>query len=167
MKNLWIETSRVDDGCRQLADRHYSRQTVGHREFIGPGSTLVLKTENNDAVWVSLWQKHQRHRWKGFVNNVIFRNESKVKASILIRHALAHTFEKFRGMSPLGVISFIDAKQVRPKNTPGHSYIIAGFRPDGTTEKGLICMRIDWGALERIANESPPIHRRLMQMSLI
>jgi hypothetical protein len=35
------------------------------------------------------------------------------------------------------MITFVDAAQTRPKEHPGHSFIIAGFRPVGMTKGGL------------------------------
>lgn len=49
----WMVTHKGDRSCRQLADRHYSRQHVGAPMFTRPGRNLVLRTEAADAVWVT------------------------------------------------------------------------------------------------------------------
>ena len=49
---LWQVTKKTDVTCRQLADRHYSRQTVGATSFCRPGKNYVLRTAAGDAVWV-------------------------------------------------------------------------------------------------------------------
>ena len=38
-----------------LADRHYSRKTVGSPQFTPPGRKLVLLTDEADALWVTSW----------------------------------------------------------------------------------------------------------------
>ncbi|WP_079524039.1 hypothetical protein [Solibacillus isronensis] len=47
---LWQVTKKTDVTCRQLADRHYSRQTVGATSFCRPGKNYVLRTAAGDAV---------------------------------------------------------------------------------------------------------------------
>lgn len=49
----WLMTHKGDRACRQLADRHYSRQHVGAPMFCRPGRNLVLRTAAGDAVWVT------------------------------------------------------------------------------------------------------------------
>lgn len=38
----WYRVQRCHPAAVALADRHYSRQTVGATEFMPPGKTLVL-----------------------------------------------------------------------------------------------------------------------------
>ncbi|CAM4521976.1 hypothetical protein [Paenibacillus typhae] len=40
----WLVVTKGGDSCRRLADRHYSRQTVGSPQFTRPGRNLVLRT---------------------------------------------------------------------------------------------------------------------------
>jgi hypothetical protein len=49
----WLLTHKGDRACRQLADRHYSRQHVGASMFSRPGRNLVLMTAGDDAVLVT------------------------------------------------------------------------------------------------------------------
>lgn len=47
----WRRVTRCDVRARLLADRHYSRQTIGARDFMSNGRTLVLLTNDGRAVW--------------------------------------------------------------------------------------------------------------------
>jgi hypothetical protein len=46
-------TNKGDTTCRMLADRYYSRQTIGHPMFTRPGRNLVLNKALGDSVWVT------------------------------------------------------------------------------------------------------------------
>lgn len=41
----WIETDKGDPAARELADRHYTRQSVGAPMFTRPGYNQVLLAE--------------------------------------------------------------------------------------------------------------------------
>lgn len=45
----WRQVRRDDARARELADRHYSRQTPGAKDFMASGRTLVLLADR--AVW--------------------------------------------------------------------------------------------------------------------
>jgi hypothetical protein len=47
----WQQTNRADLRVGPLADRHYNRQSIGHRQFVPPGRCVVLHTEDYDALW--------------------------------------------------------------------------------------------------------------------
>ncbi len=47
----WALVSVCDPRARALADRHYSRQRVGARDFVPPGRRLVLLTADSLAAW--------------------------------------------------------------------------------------------------------------------
>lgn len=53
--------------------------------FVGPGQKLVMLTENADALFV--WRKFESGDGQKGVNCSVFRNESAVKASLLILEA--------------------------------------------------------------------------------
>lgn len=68
----WELSHRCDPRGRALADRHYSRQTVGAKNFVQPGKCLVLVKpddylEGASAVWVSTWPyaEYVLHDWRG------------------------------------------------------------------------------------------------------
>jgi hypothetical protein len=108
---LWYRVRRVDSRARALADRHYSRQTIGAREFTPPARTLVFITANADAVWATSWPRSEYVKRELFPSAwvcSIFRNESPSLSSELIRQAVAAT----RAIYPVpsdGMVTMVDA----------------------------------------------------------
>lgn len=128
----WINTNKGDQECRALADRHYSRQKVGSRQFCRPGRNLVLKTENADAVWVT---------WSGIRDDgieawgcTIFRNESPHLSSELIREAIDITIREWGTPPPDGIITYVDSSKVRSAN-PGFCFLMAGWAKTGHSKR--------------------------------
>lgn len=71
----------------------------------------------------------------------MFRNEGTERASDLIREAVKRTKEIWEP-PPLGIITFVDRKHVRPTKVRGwdvygFSYWKAGFKHVGFTKGGL------------------------------
>lgn len=128
----WIITNKGDQECRALADRHYSRQTIGSPQFCRPGHNLVLKTENADAVWVS---------WSGIRDDgvdawecTLFRNESPYLSSDLIREAIDITIHEWGAPPPDGIITYVDSSKVRSAN-PGFCFLMAGWTKAGRSKR--------------------------------
>jgi hypothetical protein len=92
----WQRVPKGDVRCRRLADRHYTRQTIGHPQWTRPGFTFVLYASDacGEAVWC--WW---RPKWEAGVERAdklrciectIFRRERlTVIASDLVRAAVA------------------------------------------------------------------------------
>jgi hypothetical protein len=135
----WMVTHKGDVGCRVLADRHYSRQTIGHPMFTRPGRNLVLKTAAADAVWVT---------WKGIRDDgfdafecTIFRNESSSRSSDMIKDAMKATIAEWGQLPKDGLITYVDAEKVSSAN-PGYCFKMAGFKVIGKSKKrGLILLQ--------------------------
>jgi hypothetical protein len=132
-----------------LADRHYNRQKPGTPQFVPPGRCLVLLTPEADALWVTSWPfaRYVKHAWAGAWVNSLFRNESRYRASDLIRQAVAATRWHWPQVPPTGLITFIDRRQVRPTRVRGEqvygwTYRKAGFRECGETKGGLLAMQL-------------------------
>lgn len=140
---FWERSWRYDARVRIVADRHYSRLRPGAPGFVGSGRPLVLRSLDGSAVWVSLWQPRPTHAWPESWANVLFRNEGATRASDLIREAVAITRHEWGEPLRDGFVTFIDPAKVRPKRTPGHCYVIAGWREAGVTTRGLLVMRLD------------------------
>lgn len=140
----WRLSWRADPAVRALADRHYSRKTIGAAQFAPPGKILVLKTADRDAGWVTLWPFAQfvMHDWAGAWMNTLFRKEGPGLASDMIRHAVAHTRSKWPDVPPLGMVTMIDPSGVRHKRDPGRCYLKAGFRHAGYTKSGLRVLQL-------------------------
>jgi len=132
----WVEVNKNHRGARELADRHYSRQTPGAPGFLPPGRTLVLVTRCGRAVW-------------GVCENVdpagvlrfrvtIFRNEGAGLSSSLISSATTRTLATWQSRhgirAPLR--TEVDASRVRAKRDPGRCFRRAGWRFVGETAGG-------------------------------
>jgi len=89
-----VAVKRTDAESRLLADRHYSRQTPGAREFMGNGRTLVLRDLAGSVVFGWLYPQH--HAVPG-VSCTIFRNESERLSSDIILEAEQHALERWGG----------------------------------------------------------------------
>jgi hypothetical protein len=140
----WLASWRADPRGAALADRHYTRQKVGSRQFVPPGMCRVLITPCARAVWVTSWPKREfvKHQWAGAWVNSIFRNEGAGLSSDLIRAAIRDSIEYFeaRGIgAPFvvpwrGMVTFVQRKKVRPKKDPGFCFLKAGFVRAGETK---------------------------------
>jgi hypothetical protein len=146
---MWERSHRADPRALPLADRHYNRQKVGSPQFVPPGSCLVLLTPGADAVWVTSWPKAEfvKHEWAGAWMNSLFRNESALRASDLIRAAVAETLGYYGRPPDLGMVTFIDRAEVRPTRVRGRdvwgwTYLKAGFEVAGETKGGLLALRL-------------------------
>jgi hypothetical protein len=136
----WMVTHKGDRSCRLLADRHYSRQTIGHPMFTRPGRNLVLRTAGGDAVWVT---------WYGIRDDgldayecTIFRNESKYRSSDLIRWAVEATEAEWGASPKDGMITYVAADKVRSTNA-GYCFKAAGWKRIGASKKrGLILLQL-------------------------
>ena len=139
----WWISNHSDPEPRSIADRHYSRQKPGSRQFTPPGRLLVLKTQPIDAYWVTLWQLPEliKHDWpEAFVCSA-FRNEGSHLSSDLILEALAATRWKYPNIPSMGMITFVDIDKVKDGN-PGYCFQCAGFMKVGYTKGGLRVLQL-------------------------
>jgi hypothetical protein len=170
MTMLWEISNRADPRALPLADRHYNRQKISAPQFVPPGRCLVLLTPDADALWVTSapFGQYVRHAWPGAWVCSLYRNEGPLKGKQLIRQAVAATrwYAEQKGweVPSFGMISFVDPRHVRPKTTPGHTFIMAGFRPVGRTKSGLLAfqmvperMPIPCAPLRRLPSPSPQL----------
>jgi hypothetical protein len=134
----WTMSNRADPRGVALADRHYNRQKIGSPQFVPPGRCLVLR-HDDDALWVTSWPfaEFVKHEWAGAWVNSLFRNEGAGLSSDLIRQAVAITRGHYQTRPALGMVTFVDAAKVRPKQHPGYCYRKAGFEHVGYTKGGL------------------------------
>jgi hypothetical protein len=140
----WTLSHSQDPRARQLADRHYSRQSPGTPRFVAPGTCLVLLDDLATALWVTLWQepRYTKHDWAGAWVCSLFRNESHWRSSDLIAEAVACTRCMLGEVPASGMITFIDPRHVRKKRDWGRCYRRAGWRPAGRTKGGLIVLQL-------------------------
>ena len=164
---IWHLSNRADPKAREVADRHYNRQKPGTTQFVPPGRCCVLYTENESgrALWVTSYPfaEYVKHKWAGAWVCSAFRNEGAGIASEMILDAVAATRAFFGDPPPLGMITFIDKRKVKPtkrhgKDTWGYTYEKAGFRFVGTTKKGLL-------AFQLLPEDMPPPKEALQPMT--
>jgi hypothetical protein len=119
-----MRTTHFDDECRQLADRHYSRRTVGARQFLYSGRKLVLR--DADGLVLFAWMyPDPAMRMDGQVgyNNALFRNESTRRSSDIILEAERLAVEKW---GPNRAYTYIDPGKIASVN-PGYCFKCAGW----------------------------------------
>lgn len=135
----WCISTRAHADARVIADRHYTRQKPGTNQFVPPGRCLVLLTKNKDALWVTSWPfaEYVKHAWAGAWICSLFRNESKVLSSTLIREAVAATRSYYGDVPEHGMVTFVNADKVKRKRDPGRCFRRAGFEHVGFTKGGL------------------------------
>lgn len=160
----WQLSYRADPAALPLADRHYNRQNPGSSQFVPPGRCVVLLTPEHNAVWVTSYPypEYVKHDWAGAWVNSLFRNESEHWASELIIQAIAATRWQWEP-PPLGIVTFIDPRHVRPimrRGRPvwGYTYRRAGFLPVGQTKGGLLAFQL---LPEDMPEPAPPIGAQL------
>lgn len=134
MPDWWL-TKDGDTDCLDLFSRHYSARS-GRRiaQFVGPGEKVVLRTERADAMFV--WRKFIDDSGQSGICCAVFRNESPIQSSELIRQADAIADALWPDSRHY---TFVDSQKVRSRN-PGFSFICAGWRRCGRTKSGLIVL---------------------------
>lgn len=128
----WWLTRDGDVTCKALHDRHYSRRRYrGGRKpklFAGPGEKIVLRTAAGDALFV--WRKfvdscidERTGERQAGVNCAVFRNESEIKSSDLIRQADAIADFCWPGERHY---TYVNPQAVGSRN-PGFCFLCAGW----------------------------------------
>jgi hypothetical protein len=123
---------------RRLYDRHYSarRYKDGRKPklFVGPGEKMALMTEKADALFV--WRKFIDDSGRRGVNCAVFRNESRILSSDLIKEAV----EMARMRWPEErFYTYVNPLKIKSAN-PGCCFKMAGWRRVGLTKGGLIVL---------------------------
>jgi len=135
----WMVTHKGDRSCRLLADRHYSRQTVGHPMFTRPGRNLVLRTADGMATWVT-WYGIRDDGLQAF-ECTIFRNETSILSSELIKDAVTATKAEWGKFPKDGMITYVAADKIRSTNA-GYCFKRAGWKRIGESKKrGLVLLQ--------------------------
>lgn len=127
-----IQTTHVDAEMAMLADRHYSRRTVGARQFLYSGRKLVLRNAEGSILfgWMFPDPTMRMDGQRGY-NCAIFRNESDRKSSEIILEAERLAFDKW---GPNRLYTYIDPSKTRTikrhgQRVVGFCYRKAGWKP--------------------------------------
>jgi hypothetical protein len=139
----WHLSSRADQRVRILADRHYSRQSIGHPLFTPPGKCIVLRTTDYNAFWVTSlpYVQYAQHRWPGAWLCAAFRNESIILSSLLIEQAVAVSLFLLKIIPPPGFITFVNAAKIKSSN-PDYCFKQAGWKHIDFTKNGLHVLQL-------------------------
>lgn len=132
-----IKTTHFDPEMAMLADRHYSRRTVGARQFCYSGRKIVLRDALGQVlfVWMFPDPSMRMDRQTGY-SCVIFRNESTRKSSEIILEAERFAFDKW---GPNRLYTFVDPRKIKSTN-PGYCFKIAGWHQEGFTKGGKVIL---------------------------
>ncbi|MCD8563227.1 MAG: hypothetical protein LRY54_04150 [Alphaproteobacteria bacterium] len=138
---VWWLTKDGDRACLELYERHYSAYTYRdgrvRKLFVGPGQKIVLRTFGGDAMFV--WRKFRSLAGEKGINCAVFRNESKIQSSELIRQADAiadYCWPSERHYT------YVNPEAIRSTN-PGYCFLAAGWRRAGESRKGLLILERD------------------------
>jgi hypothetical protein len=129
-----IRTTHFDWEMARLADRHYSRRTVGARQFCYAGRKLVLRDWQATVLFVWMWPDPTM-RMDGQTGYccTIFRNESERRSSELILEAEDSATRRW-GLNRF--FTYINPKKVKSAN-PGYCFKCAGWKHIGMSKGGL------------------------------
>ena len=128
-----IVTTHFDPEMSALADRHYSRRTVGARQFCNSGRKLVLRNTEGTVLFVWMFpDASMRMDDQTGYNCTIFRNESARRSSDIILEAEQFALQKW---GPNRAYTFIDASKIRSPNV-GCCYKKAGWTFAGFSKGG-------------------------------
>ena len=132
---LWIIGQDAEPELRNLYDRHYSAYKYKDgrkpKKFVGPGEHIVLTLPDCSALFV--WRKFRDDSGQTGVNCAVFRNESQLKSSDLVREADAiadFCWPRERHYT------YVRASAVKSRN-PGWCFLCAGWQRCGYTKGGL------------------------------
>lgn len=129
----WVVVPKFTPVGAKLADGHYSRRTIGSPQFMPPGQTLVLVTEDKLAVW-GWWRPHPDSGLRA-MNNLdgwtctIFRNTGPELSSSLVLAAEAILAQRHE-CGPDGMLTYVWDRKVASVN-PGYCFKKAGWTRKG------------------------------------
>ena len=132
----WYLTRDGDEYCLELYKKHYSSRKYkdGRKTklFVGPGEKIVLRTWRADAMFV--WRKFIDDSGQKGIYCAVFRNESKIKSSVLIQQADEIAFKIWPNQRHY---TYIDAKKIKSVN-PGYCFKKAGWKKCGITKQNKL-----------------------------
>lgn len=135
--NAWERVKKFDPRAAALADRHYSRRTIGSPQFMPPGQTIVLYMEGAVFGW---WRPDPSsgivamNKLDGWTCT-IFRNESVQLSSALILDAELALVHHATDCGPDGMLSYVWDSKIASSN-PGYCFKCAGWNRIGKSADG-------------------------------
>lgn len=134
----WLPALDGDPRARALHQRHYSctNRSPKNGQFMPPGQKMVLLTVRCDALFGWVKNVVERYDRQEGVCCTVFRNESPLLSSDLIREADEIAWEKWPGERHF---TYVDPTRVGSSN-PGYCFLKAGWRKCGKSKSGLILL---------------------------
>jgi hypothetical protein len=135
----WSIVNKFDPRSAALADRHYSRRKIGSPQFMPPGETLILLSDDERAVF-GWWRPHPASGLAS-MNGLdgwtctIFRNEGPRLSSELILEAEHVLVTSGRSIGPDGMLTYVWDRRIRSTN-PGFCFKAAGWHIKGRSADG-------------------------------
>lgn len=136
---MWQRVTKFDSRAVRLADQHYSRRKVGSPQFMPPGETVVLLSDDECAVF-GWWRPHPSSGIKA-MNGLdgwtctIFRNCSRWLSSSMIVAAEDFLLNLGVTIGPDGFITYVWDAKVSSSN-PGYCFKCAGYHVAGRSADG-------------------------------
>ena len=120
-----VVTTHFDPEMAMLADRHYSRRTVGARQFLYSGRKIVIRNAEGSILFGWLFpDPSMRMDGQTGYNCAIFRNESTRRSSDIILECEDIAFERW---GPGRMYTYVDPAKIASVN-PGYCFKMAGWR---------------------------------------
>lgn len=131
--SYWFAAKDGDRDALSLYERHYSCYKYAdkrkRRKIVGQGEYLMLITAEANALFV--WRKFRSMDGQKGVNCAVFRNEGKIKSSVLIKEAMELAWQRWPGER---LYTYVNPRKIRSSN-PGYCFLQAGWRRCGVTKK--------------------------------
>ena len=136
---VWQRIDKFYPPACRLADRHYSRRKPGSPQFMPPGQTIILLTQDEDALF-GWWRPHPSSGLQA-MNGLdgwtctIFRNESSRLSSEPILAAEEELLERADSIGPDGLLTYVWDSRIQSRN-PGYCFKMAGWKRAGRSADG-------------------------------
>lgn len=134
----WIIAQDAEPELREMHRRHYSRRVYADgrqpAKFIGPGEYICLTLPRRTALFV--WRNFHDDSGQWGICCSIFRNESRILSSDLIREADAVADCCWPGQRHY---TYVCPEKIRSSN-PGACFLHAGWHRAGKTKGGLVIL---------------------------
>jgi len=128
----WIKVKDGNTVALKLFEKHYScynyKDGRKRKLFVGPGEKVVLIGKNNDALFV--WRKFRSMDKQQGINCSVFRNESNILSSELLKQAENIAREKWPNER---FYTYINPFKIKSKN-PGYCFKVNGWKQIGITK---------------------------------
>lgn len=120
-----------------LFQRHYSYRAYkdGRKPklFVGPGEKLVLIKTDGLALFV--WRKFISMDNQSGINCSVFRNESTMLSSELIRAAELIAWKRWPGQR---LYTYVNPRKISNRTNPGFCFKVTGWRTCGITKSNRL-----------------------------